>query len=425
MSIESVELFDIDATSPSDPKFLAWLEDHRQKHLDFYQGGAIRPEGGIAWLDDQGQPLREKGAQQWVGARMIHVFSLASMLGRPGADEVVEHGLDFYVDGPGHDDQFGGWFPVVGGDEPADAKELYGIAHMLLAGSSATQAGFSRGPEMMNEALNIIDRYYWDDELGRGVESYDRAFATLDSYRGQNANMHLTEAFLAAYEATGNRLYLERATRIAKFVAGRAVLSDPEVDAPWRLPEHFDSDWTPVPDHNIDDKAHPFRPYGTQVGHWLEWAKLCTQIHDFGVDEPWLIPTAELLFQKAIEEGWAENGGFAYTLDWDGNPVVPERYFWTVAEGIGAAHALFQATGNEYYLDWYKTLWQFAHDNFVDEEYGSWYSELDEANQPTAITWTGKPDPYHVFQATLYPLMPQGVGLAQWAHDQKAARNPQ
>ena len=32
----------------------------------------------------------------------------------------------------------------------------------------------------------------------------------------------------------------------------------------WRLPEHFTSDWVPLPEFNRDHPADPFRPYGVR-----------------------------------------------------------------------------------------------------------------------------------------------------------------
>ncbi|MSS84648.1 AGE family epimerase/isomerase [Actinomycetaceae bacterium WB03_NA08] len=401
-----------------------WLRKQRQQLLDFYQPEVCREEGGMAWLSESGEPIASKGAQLWLGARMIHVFALAHLNGRQGAAEVVEHGLDFYCGGPGSDREYGGWFPVVGGDSPEDQKELYGIAHMLLAGSSATVAGFTRGPELMDEALRVIDSHFWQESEGRCVEAYDRQFSVLDSYRGQNANMHLTEAYIAAYEATGNKTLLDRATSIARFIAGRAVL-DTESPAPWRLPEHFTPDWEPIPDYNRDDPRHPFRPYGTQVGHWLEWSKLCMQLWGLEVDEAWLLPTAETLFHHAVAEGWHADGGFSYTLDWDGNPVVPERYFWPPAEAIGAAKLLHDATGDQKYLDWYQRFWEFVNNRLTDHDRGGWYHEIGADGTPARHTWEGKPDLYHAYQATLYAEVPTGYGLATCLRDEPTGNRGQ
>lgn len=395
------------------PSHHRWLERHRESLLDFYQPEVRLATGGFAWLDDSGHQLPGKGAQLWLGTRMIHVFALATMLGRPGAAEVVEHGLDFYTDGPGHDDTYGGWYPVVGGSAPDDRKELYGIAQMLLAGATATAAGFSRGPRLMDEALDVIDRYYWLEGWGRCAEGYDRAFSRLDPYRGQNANMHLTEAYLAAHQATGDEKYLTRAVRIAHGIAGRAA--DKSVPGSWRLPEHFDTSWRPVLDYNVDDPRHPFRPYGSQVGHWLEWSKLCLQIAAQGVGDAWLPAAAEALFSAAVTEGWTGDGGFVYTVDWDGKPVVAERYFWEPPEAMGAARLLWLRTGDQRYLDWYRRLWEFCDAHFLDRSRGGWYSELDSDNRPVTYTWEGKPDLYHVYQATLYAFVPAELGLATWA----------
>lgn len=413
------------------PSHLEWLAAHRRGLLDFAQPHVCSPEGGFAWLSASGEPMPDEGHPLWIGARMIHIFSLAAMAGREGARDIVEHGLDFYVDGPGHDEEYGGWYAQVGGTSPNDAKELYGTAHVLLAASSATLAGFSRGPALLQAALDIIDTYFWDENVQRAKESYDRTFTQLDEYRGQNANMHLTEALLAAYEATGHKVLLDRATAIAKFIAGRAVLppsyeltddlARTAAAAPWRLPEHFDSQWTPIWDYNIDDKRHAFRPYGSTVGHWVEWAKLCMQIHGLGVDEPWLIPTAESLFRHGVEEGWTPTGGFYYTVDWEGQPIVSDKFFWAPPEAVSAAILLYRETGDSFYSDWYAKIWEFCQKYFVPENLGAWQHELDGENRPTSLTWDGRPDIYHVYQSTLYPLLPEGMGVAKFAATNGAA----
>ena len=43
---------------------------------------------------------------------------------------------------------------------------------------------------------------------------------------------------------------------------------------------------------------------------------------------------------------------------------------------------------------------------------GSWFHQLDRSNRPAASVWSGKPDLYHVVQATLLPRLPAAPGLA-------------
>ncbi|MEV8761141.1 AGE family epimerase/isomerase, partial [Klebsiella pneumoniae] len=64
-------------------------------------------------------------------------------------------------------------------------------------------------------------------------------------YRGQNANMHMCEACLAAHVATGDAAYLKRAQLlIERFVFGLARQSQ---DLVW---EHYRQDWSLDHDYN-------------------------------------------------------------------------------------------------------------------------------------------------------------------------------
>ena len=400
-----------------DPNHRAWLESQRSKLLDFYQP-AVRLHGaGYAYLDARGRALPKLGSQLWLGARMLHCFSIASMDGREGAREVAEHGLEFYLTGPGRDHEFGGWFATVGGHDPNDRKELYGQAHMLLAASSASLAGIDGGSELLQHALDVIDRF-WSEADGRAVEAYDRAFEVVDSYRGQNANMHLTEAYLAAHEATQDSEWLRRATLIASHIAGRAASN--AVGA-WRLPEHFDGFWREQLDFNRDEPRHPFRPYGSQPGHWLEWSKLLLQLRGLGAEADWTVDAAVSLFDGAHADAWADNGGFCYTVDWDGLPVVPERYFWEPAEAAGAAAGLFRLTGDLRFAERYHQIWQYIDAHVIDHEGGSWHPEVNKDNEPVTNTWPGKPDLYHAYQATFYAFLPVDKGIAAWVADSTRA----
>lgn len=386
----------------------AWLDEQRAALVDFYSPHVIDAGAGYDWLDAEGLPIPGKGAQLWLNARMLHCFAIESTLGAELARPIAQHGVDFLL-GPGLDAEFGGWRSTIGGETPDDRKELYGQAHVLLAASSALQARLSEAESLLENALANIERF-WVEEDGRGLEAWDRAYRNAEPYRGQNANMHLTEALIATYDATGEGLHLERATSIARAIAGGASSG---AEGAWRLNEHFDEQWRPLPDHNREDPRHAFRPYGSQPGHWLEWAKLLCQLHARDVAEQWILPAAEHLFAGAFADAWADNGGFAYTVDWDGKPVVPEKYWWALAEGIGAAHYLRELTGDASYEEAYARLWRWTDEHLIDHERGGWYHELSTVNEPVSATWQGKPDLYHAYQATLYASTDPASGFFQ------------
>jgi mannose/cellobiose epimerase-like protein (N-acyl-D-glucosamine 2-epimerase family) len=310
------------------------------------------------------------------------------------------------------DEANGGWYAGVGPAGPTVRdKTAYEHAFVVLAASSAVCAGRPGASALLDEALAVMLGRFWDDEHGMVVEQWDESFASLDPYRGVNANMHTVEAFLAAADATGDRSLLDRALRILT-----RVVHELGPAHSWRLPEHFDTAWTPLPDYNIDTPAHPFRPYGATIGHALEWSRLGLHLRAaLGSSAPaWMLDDAVALFEAAVRDGWAVDGadGFVYTTDWDGRPVVRERMHWVAAEATATAAALWRATGDPAYVDWYAAWWDHIATVFVDHRLGSWHHELDPENRPGGVTWRGKPDTYHAFQATLIPRLPLTPPLA-------------
>lgn len=381
------------------------MRNYRNELLNFYQPTVVNPNGGFYWLDSTGNSLPEYGTQLWLSARMIHCFSLAHLDGRPGAKEIAEQGIDFYYRGPGRDVENGGWYAkVINGTGEGD-KDLYGLAHILLASSTACQAGINNSSKLLSNALDILANRYWEYDYGLALDSYDMHFNNASSYRGINANMHLTEALLAAYSATQDTSLLTKAIGIAYRLVG-----EPVSKGNYRLVEHYDSHWNPLPDFNIDKPNDPFKPYGSTPGHWLEWAKLCLQIYGLDSTQTWSLPTAESLF-KAADEAWMP--GYVYTVDWQGFPVCSYRFWWPITEAIGTAHFLSQITNESQYKEAYEHLWNFAHQYFIDHDYGVWFYELDDNLHPVSRTWFGKPDLYHVYQAALYCDVSYKDGFAQ------------
>jgi mannose/cellobiose epimerase-like protein (N-acyl-D-glucosamine 2-epimerase family) len=85
---------------------------------------------------------------------------------------------------------------------------------------------------------------------------------------------------------------------------------------------------------------------------------------------------------------------------------VVDRRFWRDDDGLGAAAALGEITGEHLYTQWQATWWAFARTYFIDERGGSWWHQLDPTNRPARSVWPGKPDAYHAVQTTLLPRFP-------------------
>lgn len=396
------------------PAHRHWLHHHAISLLDFYQHASIDPDGGFFELDDAGRPRDLPVRQLFITTRAVHCFALAHLMGKPGAAALVDHGID-HLTGALADRRHGGWFWSVGaGGEGDSSKQHYGHAFVILAGASATVAGHPEGSELLERALAVHDERFWDDEAGAGVEQYAADWSELEDYRGQNSNMHLTEAFMAAYEATGDSQLLERAYRIADKLINQLTRENG-----WRLAEHYTSDWRIDRDYNRDDPYNLFRPYGSTTGHWLEWSRLVLQLWQLrGKRDGWMPEAARALFDLAVEDSWdTERGGFCFTVDWDGSPFNRDRYWWTTTEAIGAAAFLLRLEDAPRYEAHYRRFWDYADACLIDHEHGSWFHQLDPENRPTQDPWFGKPDLYHSLQACLTGLLPVDAGFAVGLRD--------
>ncbi|PHR20671.1 MAG: mannose-6-phosphate isomerase [Hoeflea sp.] len=374
----------------------AWLLRDAVRQLDFFRR-SLRPDQGFDVLEWDGTPRACMPQELHFTTRLIHSYALASTLGDCGAEAIIDAGMDCLWNGH-RDTTHGGYVWSIDSDIAADASKLaYGHVFVLLAGASARQAGHPDADRLIDDVTAVIDRHFWDDDHGLLREEFNADWSPLSSYRGMNANMHGVEALLAAFEATGREIYLDRAGRILDFFVNRIA---PEHH--WRIPEHYSEDWQL-------DRAYAgnpmFRPAGTTPGHSLEFGRLLMQHWDLaGRPEDQVPERARKLIERALDDAWLAEGGLCYTLDYSGEIAIRDRYWWPVAEAIGAISTLQLIDPRDSDETWYRKLWRFAEGHFIDHDNGGWYPELDEGGGPVERQFHGKPDVYHSLQAVLLPL---------------------
>jgi len=372
------------------------------------------PAGSSYWLGDDGQPWKDRDRETWITSRMVHVYSLGTMLGFDWCRELAEKGVHGLLTEL-HDQEHGGWYAGVHKDgTPFGTKQCYAHAFVILASLSATLAKVPEAEGLLQLAEETYDRYFWDQQAGLSRDTWSMDFKELDPYRGINANMHSVEAFLADADITGKELYRKRAGNIIRHVIAWAEEND------WRIPEHYTSDWQPDLFCNQDKPDDQFKPYGATPGHGIEWARLITQwaLSTYPGEEEKagpFIEAAENLYHRAVMDGWNADGepGIVYTTDWNGKPVVHDRMHWTLAEAINTSSCLYHATGRGQYAMDYVYFLTYLDDKVIDHVYGSWFHQLDRRNQVLGTVWPGKSDLYHATQAMLIPYYDPGVSIAK------------
>ncbi len=353
-----------------------FLRSHIAQTMDFYHPRCIDPSGGFFhYFMDDGSIYDHSSRHLVSSARFVFNYAMAAReFERDDYRDAARHGLAYLRDV--HRDPASGAYAWTIRDRKVldGTRHAYGMAFVLLAYAAALKAGITQAAPWIDETWQLLEEKFWDSEAGLYRDEADEQWK-FSSYRGQNANMHLTEALIATFEATHDSRYRDRAVAVADAMTRRqAALAGGLV---W---EHYDENWAIDWDYHRDDPKHLFRPWGFQPGHQSEWAKLLL-ILDCYTPQEWLLPTATHLFETAIARAWDDvNGGLCYGFAPDGSICDGDKYFWVQAESLAAAALLSERSGDLRHVDDYDKLWAYAWRFFVDHEHGAWYRILDHEN---------------------------------------------
>ena len=375
---------------PPDFRSESFLRAHIAQTMAFYHPRCIDPAGGFFHYFKDDGTVYDRGHRHLVSSTRF-VFNYAMAAREFTEDEAlraayldaVRHGLAYLRDVHRNPSTGGYAWTIRDGVVEDETYHCYGVAFVLLAYSTALKAGFEEARAWMDETWQLLEHRYWEPAVGLYKDEADKQWH-FSGYRGQNANMHMCEAMLAAFEASGEHRYLDRALLLADHMTRRQA-----AQAGGLVWEHYDANWNVDWTYHLDDPKHLFRPWGFQPGHQTEWAKLLL-ILDRHVDADWLAPTARRLFDVALAHSWdAEFGGMYYGFAFEGlrdaasgharveGPAWvcdDDKYFWVQAESIATAARLGDWA-------WYDKLWSHAWRHFVDHEYGAWYRILDRENR--------------------------------------------
>lgn len=203
----------------SDDAHLNWLRADATKQLAFFRN-SLRSDGGFDILGWDGTALSRTPQEIHTTTRMVHSFAIGKAFGAPDCDTVIDAGVEF-IWKQHRDGKHGGYgWSVLGPNLANDRKLAYGHVFVLLAASSAHEAGHPDAQRILEDITEVLDLRFIDSSTGLLVEDFDSDWKTLSKYRGFNSNMHGVEAFNAAFEATGDNHYLKLAGNIIDFFCG-------------------------------------------------------------------------------------------------------------------------------------------------------------------------------------------------------------
>lgn len=371
-----------------------FLIDHVRSILSFYYPQCIDPAGGyLQHFDADGKVSKSNTQKHLVSSSRLTInFAVsAKQFVDPDFLEAARHGVEFLRHGHRNPETGGyGWIIQEGQVSDGD-NHCYGIAFVLMAYARTYAAGAHEVYDYIEETFQFMERYFWREQDQLYVDVLDADLKAVSPYRGQNSNMHCCEALISAYEATGDKHYLDRAIIIAKRVTVElAAQCDGKI---W---EHYNDHWLVDFEYNVGDTENKLRPWGYQPGHFTEWAKLLLLINKHRPEE-WLSIRAKALFDKAMELSFdSDYGGLYYGFSPSGEICSGGKYSWVQAETIAAAALLATQQENRIYWCVYHQFWQYVWTYMVDHEQKCWHRNLTHDNKiiaPSSVAM-GRTD-YH------------------------------
>jgi mannose/cellobiose epimerase-like protein (N-acyl-D-glucosamine 2-epimerase family) len=209
-----------------------------------------RRGGFVEQLDKDGTPQSEAPRRVLVQARQIYSYAKAAQFNwYPGAKELAFKGLAYLLDHGRSAD--GGFVHRLTPDgEVADpARDTYDHAFVLLALANVYQLGQDAQVRAeIDTTLRFIDQRL-RSQHGGFIEGLPPAMP-----RRQNPQMHLFEAMVALFDATGDAVFQNRAGDFFGLFVGN--LFDPRTQT---LGEYFEDDWSRI------------NPVVVEPGHLAEW----------------------------------------------------------------------------------------------------------------------------------------------------------
>ena len=319
-----------------------------------------------------------------VTARQIYTFSHGYMLGfTPGA-ELARHGIDYLVSKTwkGPDKGFPRKLTREAGDlDPT--PDLYDLAFVLFGFSwfhKATKDGTAR--DWMHRTLDFIETHMRHPREGFWNEK-PPANTLHGGWRQQNPHMHLTEACLAAFEATGEARFADVAKEIVQIFRTRFVDLKSQT-----LAEYFTDDLTRAP--GADGRI-------VEPGHQLEWAWILNSCRkQFGLD---LGAEIRALAGFASRHGVDPKSGATFNqVRDDGQPIDRGSRTWPNTERIKAAIALYELDGTDPKPAVASAGGILLNRYLAHEPRGTWIDAFDAEGKPVVNTIPAS-TLYHVFLA--------------------------
>lgn len=302
-----------------------------------------------------------------VQARQISVFSAAALSGRylPGGSLALLAAENMITRFESADGQPGWVFSIQPNNREinpvrdlyAHAFVLFGLAWVLRLEKRETFI------DAVERTIEFLDQYMSDPVNGGFWDSCPRT----DGFRRQNPHMHLFEAFIALYETTGDRRFLNRGRELRDLALNRFLVAEGGA-----LRELFYSDWSVAP---AAGQGH------VEPGHLFEWSWLLWQYQNAsGEDQS--DPIMRMMKMAVINGLDGPSGRIVDQISERGEVIEKSSRSWPHAEALKAMTSIPAFLGGGDAAIAIAILSRLMSLYCPTKLRGGWADQLDENDQP-------------------------------------------
>ena len=368
----------------------------------FYEADSLDPAGGFFTLDDDGQPMagRDRAAAARDDAAWPIAPPSASCWAAPAPTTSSITG--WTRSGSRHRD------PRTAGISGRSTPTARASA---TSSPMATPSCCSRPPAPNAPATptptgcsptspKCWTTRFWEARHGASAEEFREDWTPFSAYRGQNANMHLTEALMAAFEATGERAYLAKAESIADLILRRRAGARGLARAR-ALPRRLDASTA-----NIAAPTCSARSATRRAMRWNGRGSRCNSGRSAGEGSTGCRGRARGCSRKRWRRAGTRRAAASITRsNTTARPRVRDRLWWPICEGDRRRAFPRRARRRRLPRDLVSPLLGFrgapAHRR---PRTAAGAASSTTTCEPIPGYFVGKPDIYHALQACLIPL---------------------
>ena len=179
----------------------SFLRSHISSILDFYLPRCLDQSGGFYHCYDDDGTVYDRHSRHIVSStRFVIVLLWAARLFPDDSRllPLARHGLAFiqqrhrvaHTGGYRWEMRVGEGEADQGGKEESGPNYSYAMAFVLLAYSTAVQAGLSEYQRDMEVTCRVWDRHMWEEQPGLYADQASSDWSVVEPYRGQNCVWH-------------------------------------------------------------------------------------------------------------------------------------------------------------------------------------------------------------------------------------------